>query len=393
MPALAELHHCTGCTTCSAACPKDCITMEPDTDGFLHSVVDEAMCIGCGLCEKICPVIHNSLPKHTPAVYAVKSADEASRLASTSGGVFPELAKDILANGGVVFGAAYDEHFRVVHICAENETDLARLRGAKYSQSNLDGIFREVKQRLEHGQQVLFSGTPCQVLGLKTYLQKDYENLLLVDLVCHSVPSPMAWEKYLEYISGDKTLTAVNLRCKDTGWSRYSYNNRFDFADGSCRKDLSSKSLYMKLFGGGYITNPACTNCPAKGYARVSDLTLGDFWGIWETDPEMDDDKGTSAVLCQTERGRELLQRISDKLIMKEVSLEDVSRQNPALLRVSSPNERRSEALELIRNGKISACEAWFIPQKPSFYKRMRQLAGRIIRKIYKCCFQSNGRK
>lgn len=357
MPELAKRDHCTGCTACAAACPKDAITMAADADGFCRPVVDDSKCIGCGLCEKICPALHSIVPGHTPDAFAVKSSDEPSRLASTSGGVFTELARDVLARGGAVFGAAYDDRFRVVHICAENENTLARLRGAKYAQSDLGDSFSDVKRRLEAGQQVLFSGTPCQCLGLKSFLRRDYENLLLVDLVCHSVPSPLAWEKYLEYISGDKTIAAVNLRCKDTGWSRYRYSNRFDFSDGSCRLNPSGESLYMKLFVGDYITRPSCANCPAKGYARVSDLTLGDFWGIWDIAPELDDDRGTSLVLAQTEKGRAALERLPKRA----VSLEEASRENSAVVRAARGNPLREQAMELVREGDLDAA-AQLIP-------------------------------
>lgn len=382
MQKLAEHHLCTGCTACAAVCPRGCIAMTADADGFLHPAVDESKCVGCGLCERVCPVLNRTELHHTPAAFAVKSPDEASRLASTSGGVFPELAQDILARGGAVFGAAYDDRFRVIHICAECEEEADRLRGAKYAQSDLGGSFREVKKRLERGQEVLFSGTPCQCLGLKTFLRRDYENLLLVDLVCHSVPSPLAWEKYLEFISGGKTITAVKLRCKDTGWSRYRYSNRFDFADGSSRMDLSGESLYMKLFGGGYITRPACTSCPAKGYARVSDLTLGDFWGIWDIAPELDDDRGTSLVLAQTEKGRAAL----DRLTKRAVTLEEASRENPAILRPAKENPLRHQAMELIREGRLDEAARLIpapVPQKaPGLLRRgmgflKRKLRGR----------------
>lgn len=370
MPKLAEPNLCTGCTACAAVCPKGCITMEPDLDGFRHPVVDESKCVGCGLCERVCPVLSRTDLSHTPTAFAVRSRDEASRLASTSGGVFPELARDILARGGAVFGAAYDEAFRVVHLCAENEADLARLRGAKYAQSDLGGSFREVKRRLDGGQQVLFSGTPCQCLGLKHFLKRDYDNLLLADLVCHSVPSPLAWERYLLYISEGKALTAVNLRCKDTGWSRYGYSNRFDFSDGSCRMDRSGVSLYMRLFGGGYITRPSCESCPAKGYARVSDLTLGDFWGIWDLDPAMDDNKGTSLVLVQTEKGRAALAGLEQRA----VTLEEASRENPAVIRAAAPNPLREQALALVRVGDFDAAAllipAPAPPKKPGLLRR-----------------------
>lgn len=377
MPKLAEPHLCTGCTACAAACPRGCIAMTADADGFLHPAVDENACIGCGLCERACPVLNRTELHHTPSAFAVRSPDSDARMASSSGGVFTELARDVLAAGGAVFGAAYDESFRVVHICAEDEGGLARLRGAKYAQSDLGERFSDVKRRLDAGQKVLFSGTPCQCLGLKSFLRRDYENLLLVDLVCHSVPSPLAWEKYLEYISGGKTLAAVNLRSKDTGWSRYRYSNRFDFTDGTSRMDSSGESLYMKLFGGGYTTRPVCTACPAKGYARVSDLTLGDFWGIWDIAPDMDDDRGTSLVLAQTEKGRAALDRLSKQA----VSLEEASRENPAIVRAAKENPLRSQAMDLIREGDLDAA-ARLIPAPQKAPGLLRRGLGFLKRKL-----------
>lgn len=377
MDKLCKKELCTGCTACAAVCPRDCIAMVPDADGFVHPVVDESRCVGCGLCGKVCPVLNRKDLGYTPATFAVRSRDDVSRMASTSGGVFPELARSVLSQGGAVFGAAYDDDFRVVHICAENEAELDRLRGAKYAQSDLGGSFREVKRRLENGQQVLFSGTPCQVLGLKSFLKRDYDNLLLVDLVCHSVPSPLAWENYLRYISGGKTITAVNLRCKDTGWSRYGYSNRFDFSDGTCRLDKSGESLYMRLFVGGYITRPSCESCPAKGYARVSDLTLGDFWGIWNTYPELDDDRGTSVVLVQTEKGSAVLAGLEQK----SVTLEEASRENPAIFRAAAPNPLRGQVMALVREGDFAAA-ARMLPAPPKKPGLLRRGLGFLKRKV-----------
>lgn len=387
MPKLATREVCTGCTACASSCPKDCITMKADESGFLFPAVDGESCISCGLCEKNCPVITPLiLPENEPEAYAAYTKDEAVRLRSSSGGIFTELARDVLESDGAVYGAAYNDRFEVIHTCVESEKELGKLCGAKYAQSDLRGIFREVRNKLNKGQSVLFAGTPCQVGGLKAYLPKDYENLLTVDFVCHSVPSPMAWQAYVQYRSqqdnGGEPPVSVNLRSKITGWSRYQYANLFQYPDGNSHTAKSADSLYMKLFVGGYINRESCTNCQFKGYHRISDVTLGDFWGIWDIDPEMDDNKGTSVVLAHSDRGVQLLQRICDRVMLKSVTLEEAARQNSAMLLQSKPNVRREEALTSIRNGEIGVCEQWFLPEKPTLRNRVRGILGRIVRKL-----------
>ena len=387
MPALATKEYCTGCTACASACPKGCITMAADENGFLGPVVDGEACISCGLCEKLCPIVNPlKMAENTPKAYAAYAKDEEMRLSSSSGGVFTELAKEVLKDGGVIFGAAYNERFEVVHICVETEDELAKLRGAKYAQSDMCGIFGEIQQKLDAGQNVLFSGTPCQIGGLKAFLRKDYANLLTVDFVCHSVPSPMAWREYVKYRAEQDNSgappTSINLRSKNTGWSRYQYANLFLYSDGTAHTAKSSESLYMKLFVGGYINRESCGNCSFKGYRRVSDLTLGDFWGIWDIAPEMDDNKGVSLILVQSCKGQKVLSSITDRLVWKPVTLEEASRQNGAMLNVSRPNERRAETLKMIRSGRIGECENWFIPERPSILKRVCSFVGRILRRL-----------
>lgn len=389
MPILATKEYCTGCTACASVCARGCITMAADEDGFLFPVVDTEKCVSCGLCERVCPIITPlQKPVNEPAAYAAYSRDESIRLSSSSGGVFTEFARAVLKDGGAVFGAAYNDVFEVSHICAENEADLARLRGAKYAQSALGDSFRDVKRRLEQGQKVLFSGTPCQIGGLKAFLRKDYENLLTVDFVCLSVPSPKAWKAYVsfraEQDNDGRLPKSINLRSKKTGWTNYQYSNLFQYADDNYFAAKSGDSLYMKLFGGGYISREACENCRFKGYSRASDLTIGDFWGIWDIAPEMDDNKGTSVVLVQDQQGAELLQSVSNRLVLKPVTLEETSRHNHAIIRVASMNLLRADAMTLVRDKDFNTAAQLLppvvIPNKPNLLRRGMGFLKRKIR-------------
>ena len=368
MPELATKEYCTGCTACASICPTNCISMISDKDGFYLPSINSDICIGCNLCKKNCPInspsksIYNNTP---PTAYAAYSKNNEFRLQSSSGGIFSELAKNVINKKGVVYGAAFDKNFKVVHVCVDNEAELSKLRGAKYAQSDLNNIFKDVKYRLDNNQYVLFSGTPCQIGGLIAFLQCDYNNLLCIDFVCLSVPSPMAWNEYVKYraeedFSGNFPKS-INLRSKITGWSRYSYSNVFEYNNHIKYSAKSSESLYMKLFGAGFISRKSCENCKFKGYNRISDITLGDFWGIWDILPKMDDNKGTSIVLIQSEKGKMIFDAISNRLIIQKVSLEDASSQNNAMITAINNNPKREDALRLIRSGKIQDCQEFFI--------------------------------
>lgn len=360
---------CTGCTACASICPQNCINMVFNDEGFLYPSIDIEKCTNCGLCEEICPLI-NPLTKEEfePKAYAAYSVDEEIRLESSSGGIFSEIAKCVLDNGGCVYGAAYNDNFDVVHICVDNENELYKLRGAKYAQSDLGNTFNNIKLKLDDGKLVLFSGTPCQVAGLKAFLGNEYTNLIMVDFICHSVPSPKVWKEYVKYRAskdndGNPPIK-INLRSKETGWSRYKYSNRFEYANEVANSCPNSDSIYMKLFVGGYISRKSCTDCHFKGYKRDSDITIGDFWGIWDIAPEMDDNKGTSVVVIQTQKGESIFKKISENLIIKNVSLEDVSKQNPAIIVSSKGNEKKKDVLYLIENDNFENINNIFSDKK-----------------------------
>lgn len=389
MPSLAEPNLCVGCSACASICPKRCIEMEKDQDGFKYPVLmHPANCVECGMCESVCPVLNGSIKANVdlPSAYAAFTKDERIRRDSSSGGIFTEIAKRVLAENGVVYGAAYDEKYAVHHCCVDNIDDLQKLRGAKYAESNLGNSFVDILDKLKQGQFVLFSGTPCQVAGLKSFVRKDFNNLICVDFVCHGVPSPMVWKSYVEYRSREdadgKMPYYINLRSKETGWSKYQYSNVFEYENGKKHSALSSQSLFMKLFVGDYISRPSCSDCKFKGYNRVSDITLGDFWGIWDIEPEMDDNKGTSVVLVHSEKGQKLWQDINPQIKCKEVSLEQASQQNSSMSIPSEANPNRELVLEKIHNGEIETCEELFavpIPPKVSFLTRVKEKVKRLL--------------
>lgn len=386
MPSLAEYSKCTGCSACAAACPKLCIQMEADKDGFWYPKVQSENCINCKRCEEACPVLHPAdTKKQETRAYAAYSLNLSLRTASSSGGIFSELATEALKQKGVVYGAAYDSRFRVRHIRVTAPDELERLRGAKYAQSDLADCFPEIRAYLKSGTPVLFSGTPCQTAGLKSYLGQPYSNLLCVDFVCHGVPSPTAWDRYVQYRAdldnGGALPERINLRCKESGWSRYSYSVDFRYSHGTRYVRKNGEDPFMRLFVGDYISRESCGNCPAKGYDRVSDLTLGDFWGIWNVLPEMDDDCGTSLILTHSPKGEQALKAVSDRVRLQEVTLAQASQENPSLLSASQHKPDRREVLDRIAaNDFPSALLLTESEKKEAAFAKVKRLLKRLVR-------------
>lgn len=385
MPNLANQNACVGCTACASICPKQCIEMKKDSNGFAYpGIIHPTSCVECGMCERVCPILNERVKNNgLPSAYAALSKEESVRMNSSSGGIFSELAKIVISQHGVVYGAAYDEKFEVHHCCVDNVDELHRLQGAKYAESSLGNLFIDILDRLKQEQFVLFSGTPCQVAGLKSFVRKDFDNLICVDFVCHGVPSPMVWKSYIEYRAKEdadgKLPYSINLRSKETGWSKYQYSNVFEYENGKQYSTISSTNLFMKLFVGDYISRSSCSDCHFKGYNRVSDITLGDFWGIWDIEPEMDDNKGTSVVLVHSDKGKKLWRDISSRIKYKEVSLEQSSQQNPSMLVSSKANANSKFALCRIKEGKIDSCEEFFVAQKPSIFTRVKGKVRRLL--------------
>ncbi len=302
---ITDKKDCCGCGACVQKCPKHCILMSEDEEGFLYPHADAGLCISCGLCEKVCPVLNQGNQNPPRLSLAAMNRNEKIRLQSSSGGVFTLLSDFIISKGGIVFGAAFDENWTVHHIAVSSKEGLSLLRGSKYLQSRIDGTYKEAEKELKAERSVLFTGTSCQIAGLKKFLRKDYDNLYTADCLCHGVPSPKVWKKYLEQVCDGKEVTTVKFRDKRTGWKNYSFT--VSYKDSTEYSHPFSQDIFMKGFLSDLYLRPSCSCCPAKSGRCGSDFTLADYWGINKIQPNYDDDKGTGLLLVNSEKGEDLL--------------------------------------------------------------------------------------
>ncbi len=314
---------CCGCSACFNACKTGAIGMDTDETGFWFPIINEEICVGCGACVNVCPAIEKrdySIEK--PKAYIVQNKDDEIRKESTSGGAFTSIARSVIAKGGVVFGASIDEKYKVTHISVEKETDLYKFRSSKYVQSFIGKSYTEAEEMLKKGRQVCFSGTPCQIQGLKKYLGKEYDNLLTVDVMCRAVPSPKVLNKYLEY-QRKKYASYDRIVFRDKGRG-YSYSGvALYHGDKVLYRGGSEYDPWLRLFLKGYCNRETCHECIYQSGARASDVTLWDCWGTEEYAPEWDDNKGTTNVIAWTIKGMLIIEN-ADDLRIKEIGIENI---------------------------------------------------------------------
>ena len=328
-----RIQRCSACSACVAVCPKKCISMVSDGRGFLYPYIEKDKCIDCNLCNSVCEKAARQIESKPIKGYGVYSIDERLRFDSSSGGFFSTLAEKIIDDGGVVIGAAFAEDFRSVHhIVVEKKEDLRLCRGSKYIQSDAGGIFSVVKKKLLEEMLVLFSGTPCQVAGLRAFLKKDYNNLICVDFVCHGVPSSGVWRKYCDEkeMALNAKIVHINFRHKKYGWNAFGMSIGSDEKISYLSKD---EDPFLRIFLKDYILRSSCYECMHKGISRKSDITMAYLWGIAKIAPEYADGKGTSLLLVHSERGMEYLKRISQYLVMFDVDVKMAVSMNRACIK------------------------------------------------------------
>jgi len=370
---------CCGCTACQSICPQNAITMKPDIFGFLYPEVDKTKCVECGLCDKVCAFnddYDKSLNLSEPIAYAARHKDMAEMMKSRSGGAFAALSDYVLENDGIVYGVGYTGHFVVTHKRATTKEERDEFRGSKYVQSDLTGIYKQVKEDLKNGLMVMFSGTPCQTSGLNSFVGKKLrEKLYLVDIVCHGVPGPKMWKDYLDWLEKKygSTIESVDFRDKvHFGWSAHVESYKFE----GVTNIISARNFYKSI-----AFRHSCGNCHFCNLTRPSDVTLADYWGSERTDVSFNaDNKGCSLVFCNTEKGIELFETIKDKLNVIPSKLENVMQRN--LQQTSEFHPKRQEfEIYYAKNGIEKAINKYVVECVVLRYYRFVK---RCIKKVLK---------
>ena len=392
-----EKAQCCGCTACSSICPKKAISMKQDEEGFLYPNIDKTKCINCGLCDKVCPIKNINNNQFKQKGYILNHKDNDVRAKSTSGGAFSPIAEYVLSKSGVVFGAKFDDDYNVIHDYAINKEEYQKFRGSKYVQSDLKNCFSKAKEFLDEGKLVCFSGTPCQIEGLKSFLRKEYDNLITVDVMCHAAPSPLVWKKYLNYqksrLKGEK-IEKVLFRDK----SKYGF--KYSTMTIKTDKDTYSRGVetdpYLRAFFGDLSDRPSCYDCKFKKQNHISDFTIWDCFIAENFDKSLDDDKGTSRMLINSNKGIEIFDNIKENYSYTEVEVNKLVKNVKEMLYSVEKNPKRKTFFEDLNNMEEKDFFVKWFPNnlkvkverfirifmvKTGIYKKIKSLLKKILRK------------
>ncbi|RHS47311.1 4Fe-4S dicluster domain-containing protein [Tannerella sp. AF04-6] len=348
-----DIYECSGCAACYSICGHKAISMQVDEDGFVIPIKNKNLCTDCGLCEMVCPIEHPDYSNSSiPSAFAAYDSKE--RRKSSSGGIFYSVAKHVIGQDGEVFGAAFDDNMQLRHISVKTIDGLESLRGSKYVQSNIGETFRNVAKSLKADRLVYFTGTPCQVAGLKAFLRKSYDNLITSDLVCHGVPNQKLFDIHLKYLENSMGSKVNAYSFRDCRY--WMIREKVHYINGKeTVKNDGNMSPYLYAFGLGYSYRDCCFDCKFAKIPRQGDITLADYWGIGKFHPELDDRGGVSMVLINTTKGLRVWNEIKKDLVVKESSLEACKEYNPNLVR---PSEEPPNRKEFLRKLKIETYES-----------------------------------
>lgn len=378
---------CCGCNACGDVCAKNAITFRIDEEGFWYPEVNRDLCIECGLCESVCPVLNldkaKSHGQRGPRIYGGYHKNIAIRFDSTSGGVFSALANAMYKQGGYVSGAVFNDDWSVSNYISNNKKDLSRLRSSKYVQSNAEGLYKEIKRLLIAGEKVLACGSPCQMAALRTYLGKDFDNLIIVDFLCRATNSPKAYRRYLDYLEDVHrgNITYIKAKNKDHGWRSLARKVVFD--NGKVYYGEGHDDHYRRGYHGNYFERPSCYDCKFKGLPRIADITMADFWGIQNVDPTLDGNLGTSMVMVNTDKGQQFFEKIFSKMEIKEFNLSDVLPGNPDAImggNVRYPNIDRKQMFLDMNTMRFDEVANKYFPEKKHTMGK-KQLLKKVVKK------------
>lgn len=369
---ITDKSQCCGCNACGDVCSKQAITFKTDIEGFWYPEVNENLCTDCGLCEKVCPIMHHAdkVERYCePRVFAAYTKDETIRIDSTSGGIHSMLAQSMYEKNAYVGGAVYNEDHTVSQIIDDDPARLPEIRSSKYLQSDATGVYREIRKKLHEGREVFFCGCPCQVQALYKYLgNKEFENLTTCDFICRGVNSPKVFLKYMDMLERKYGAKATEIKFKNKKWGWHNFSMRVNFANGKVYcKDRWHDLFFIGYLQAGNFTRPSCYKCYFKGFPQKADITLADFWGIERIDKTMDQDRGTSLVMVNSDKGQRLFDTIKDKICWKQFTFADAKSGNPALtssLKAAKPN--REQFFEALDNESFEKVAAKFFPPIPT---------------------------
>ena len=391
---IKDKSQCCACSACANSCPKQCISMQADEEGFLYPHIDKTYCVNCGQCEKVCPIINKPSTFPVLETHSAKHRNAEVKLKSSSGGMFTALAEVILKEGGVVFGATFNKKWNVVHSYAENIEDLDKLRRSKYVQSDIGKTYQQAKQFLELGRKVLFTGTPCQIAGLRNYLGQEYQNLLTAEIFCHGVPSPKVWQKFLEQNTQKNKLSAIDFRHKSFAWDASFL--KISYTDGTSLPRSPKLLSPILLANQGFLwrrfyrlsfwisnlyERPSCYLCHFKGLRKMSDFSMGDLWGVKKTYPNQYDPKGTSVLLVHTPKAQQILNTLN--IEQKLIDIQQVIKYNPYVLISVKPHPARTEFFRRYEKENFNKLVKELLNKKPVWVILAKMLGNKVAHMLH----------